>query len=168
MRQCPSCEQFTVTGYNCQQCGGLGRVPDLVMPVRVNYTDGSSIYGPAPNAIKNLPTNDELLKALHHVFTPSELQAQRESFLRSCGYPQKQIDDFFAGRGEASAVVLAERDALRARVAELEKDAARYAFLRQSNDDKWSVAYFDGGDWIDIFGEKLDAFIDAELAKEQK
>jgi hypothetical protein len=53
-------------------------------------------------------------------------------------------------------------------VAELERDAARYALLRQSNDDKWSVGYFDAGDWIDIFGEKLDAAIDAELAKEQK
>ena len=99
----------------------------------------------------------------------AKAQAEYEVQLRDA------LNNFWKAADEGEQLY-ADRDALKARVAELEKDAARYRWLRAEHKlvrgtplaaVSWKV-YGDrnSSDWANIFNEKeLDSLIDAELER---
>jgi len=95
----------------------------------------------------------ELLEALDRAdrkgYMPDAIYSAYEGF--ECRDPASTV-----------AALKAERDAALARVAELEKDAARYRLLRRGQ--KWSVV--DGIGTV-LRADELDAAIDAALTKGQ-
>jgi hypothetical protein len=92
----------------------------------------------------------------------SEIEANRAKRNLDRDFPDHSREVVPLAPASTVAALKAERDAALARVAELEKDAARYRLLRRGQ--KWSVV--DGIGTV-LRADELDAAIDAALTKGQ-
>lgn len=83
-----------------------------------------------------------------------------------------RLDSAFTGVKDEMFALANQRDAMREQVERLEKDAARYQFLRSGQPD-FEVTVLECGTseddevWYDTSGAQLDAAIDAALAQAQ-